>query len=144
MFNGTYSPSIGRPTSLVKDIGEKMVKNHRDLYAPQPMENAIGDEVRFPPKETLRTYGPEPSPEYPSAREHLDDLFKALELLEMETSALFAQIDNALAEVTETDCEPRPGPRISNSNLTYRIAHAADLIDELTNRVNLIRRRVTL
>jgi hypothetical protein len=107
-------------------------------------KNAIGDEVKFPPKETLRTYGEEPTPDYPGASQLLDDLFKTIESLEMETSALIAQINDVLSEVSETQCEIRPGPRISNSNLTYRIAHAADLIDELANRVNLIRRRVTL
>lgn len=113
-------------------------------YVPK---NAFGDEVRFPPKETLRTgqpeLGPEPTPEYPSATQHLDNLFKALEVLEMESSALFAQIDSALSE-EGPQCEPVAGPRISNSNLTYRIAHATDLIDFLTHRVNNIRRRVTL
>jgi hypothetical protein len=112
------------------------------------LKTSICDEVGFPPKETLRTgtpeIGPEPNPEYPTATQLLDELFHSIETLEMETSALYAQIDRALAEVTETQIEPRPGPRISNSNLTYRIARAADLIDEITNRVNLIRRRVTI
>ena len=111
-------------------------------------KTAICDEVGFTPKQTLRTdtteIGPEPNPEYPTATQLLDELFLSIETLEMETSALFSQLERALSEVTETQIEPRPGPRISNSNLTYRIAHAADLIDEITNRINLIRRRVTI
>jgi hypothetical protein len=121
--------------------------NKMSGYVPK---NAIGDEVKFPPKETLAIpkqpeIGPEPSPEYPTATQHLDNLFNALELLEMETSALFAQIDNALAE-EGPQCEPVASPRISNSNsnLTYRIANATDLVELLTYRVNSIRRRITL
>lgn len=120
--NGTYSPKMGRPVNDVNYIRES-------LSTPKTMRTEIG---------------PEPTPDYPTSTDLLDDLHKSIEMLEMETSALFAQIDRALAEVTETQCEPRPGPRISNSNLTYRIAYAADLIDELANRVNLIRRRVTI
>lgn len=124
--NGTYSPKMGRPVNDVNYIRESMT-------------------MGVTPKTTLRELGPEQVTSRPcTATELLDDLFKSIELLEMETSGLFAQIDYVLAEVNETQCEPRPGPRVSNSNLTYRIAHAADLIDELTNRVNLIRRRITL
>ena len=121
--NGTYSPKMGRP---VKDVG----------YIREAMST---------PKTTLRELGPEPEATRPcTATELLDDLFKSIESLEMETSGLFAQIDYVLTEVNETQCQPMPGPRVSSSVLTYRIAHAADLIDELTNRVNRIRNRITL
>lgn len=144
--NGTYNPKMGRPVNDVNYIRESMTpKQAARGCVPK---NAIGDEVEFPPKETLRTgprtIGPEPKPEYPTADELLSQLYGSIEMLEVETSGLFAQIDRALADVSETQCQPRPGPRISNSNLTYRIAGAIDAIDELANRVNLIRNRITL
>lgn len=122
--NGTYSPKMGRPVNDVNYIRESMA-------VPQP-------------KTTLRELGPEQDATRPStATELLDDLFKSIESLEMETAGLFAQIDYVLTEGPE-QCQPMPGPRTSSSVLTYRIAHAADLIDELTNRVNRIRNRITL
>lgn len=121
--NGTYSPKMGRPVNDVNYIRESMA-------VPQP-------------KTLAREIGPEPEQSLPSATELLDDLFKAIECLEMETAGLFAQIDYVLTEGPE-QCQPMPGPRASSSVLTYRIGHAADLIDELTSRVNRIRNRVTL
>ncbi len=107
-------------------------------------KNAICDEGGFPQRETLRTeLGPEPDQKCPTATELMDDLFKAIELLEMETAGLIARIDYVLTE-DSPQCEPVPGPRVSTSVITYRIAHAADLIDDLTRRVNNIRRRITL
>lgn len=120
------------------------VKKAAEYYEPK---NAIGDEVRFPPKETLRTgpaIGPEPEVSRPAtATELLEDLFKSIESLEMETAALIHQIDFVLTE-DSPQIEPVPGPRVSTSVITYRIAHAADLIDEMARRVNNIRRRITL
>ncbi len=123
--NGTYSPKMGRPVNDVNYIRESMSL-----------------------RETLRTgpqdIGPEPETSRPStATELMDDLFKAIELLEMETAGLIAQIDYVLTE-DSPQCQPIPGPRVSTSVITYRIAHAADLIDDLTRRVNNIRNRVTL
>lgn len=110
--------------------------------------NAVGDEVKFPLKENLRygqpELGPEPQMQYPSTNDLLDQLFQALEILDQETTAMHVQLDRALADVSETQCEPRPGPRISNSNITYRVAAAADAVDEISNRIGLLRRRITL
>lgn len=122
--NGTYNPRIGRPVNDVNYIRESM---------------AIPKQ-----KETLRTeIGREPEHNYPTATELLDDLFKAIECLEMETADLIARIDYVLTE-DSLQCQPVPGPRVSTSVLTYRIGHAADLIDELTRRVTNIKLRVTL
>lgn len=121
--NGTYSPKMGRPVNDVNYIRESMA-------VPQP-------------KTLAREVGPEPEQPLLSATELLDDLFKSIELLEMETVGLFLQIDLVLTE-DGPQCQPMPGPRVSSSVLTYRIAHAADLIDELTGRVNRIRNRITL
>ncbi len=122
--NGTYNPRIGRPVNDVNYIRESM---------------AIPKQ-----KETLRTeIGPELDQKLPTATGLLDDLFKAIESLEMETASLIQQIDFVLTE-DGPQCQPVPGPRTSSSVLTYRIAHAADLVDELAIRVNRIRNRITL
>ena len=122
--NGTYSPKMGRPVNDVNYIRESM---------------SLRETLRTGPQEI----GPEPEQKYPTATELMDDLYKAIELLEMETAGLIQRIDFVLTE-DSPQCEPIPGPRVSTSVITYRIAHAADLIDDLTRRVNNIRRRITL
>ena len=126
------------------------INDYRDRgYAPMPKQEAVYEErLQCEPKMSRRTMvgQPEIGPEsetYPTATEMLDDLFKTIESLEMETASLFARIDTVLTE-DGPECNPTTGPRVSTSVLTYRIGHAADLIDELTRRIRRINRRVTL
>ena len=127
------------------------INDYRDRgYAPMPKQEAVYEErLQCEPKMSRRTMvgqpeiGPESETTYPTATEMLDDLFKTIESLEMETASLFARIDTVLTE-DGPECNPTTGPRVSTSVLTYRIGHAADLIDELTRRIRRINRRVTL
>lgn len=130
------------------------INSYRDrgerAYAPTPKQEAVYEErLQCEPRPKMSRagdraeIGPESETTYPTATEMLDDLFKTIESLEMETASLFARIDTVLTE-DGPECNPTTGPRVSTSVLTYRIGHAADLIDELTRRIRRINRRVTL
>lgn len=127
------------------------INDYRDRGYPEPTKQSNYYEERLqcePRPKMSRDYerteiGPESEAPLPTATVMLDELFKTIESLEMETASLFARIDTVLTE-DGPECHPTPGPRVSTSVLTYRIGHAADLIDELTRRIRRINHRVTL
>ena len=72
-----------------------------------------------------------------------------LDQLDVCLQELKEQIDimnNMLAGVLTPDFEgnPVPGPRISSSNLTSRIAAQADFVDDLTRTISNIKGRLSV
>jgi hypothetical protein len=152
MFNGTYSPSKGRPTSLVKDIGEKMVKNHRDLHAPQPVmskvpENAIGDEVKFAPREV---YAREPKryTDVPQTEQvyTINDALCNTDNMLAELIARIARLHNKLSPVLQSspECDENQAPVVSSSPVMERIHEQLRILTMLNVEVERMIGNITL
>ena len=124
MYNGNYNPENGRPTNLVGDIREKMNPVRNDVYrergAPVPQVD-ITDK---------------------KAWQFLDELDVSLQELKEQIDLM----NNMLSGVLRPDYEdgPVPGPRVSSSNLTSRIAAQADFVDDLTRTICNIRDRLSV
>ena len=116
--NGTYNPKMGRPTTVVNHIRENM--------------------------STRAEIGPEQDCVYPTVQDLLTDAHKAIEILTMEIAGLNEQIEGILCLESPQTSQPCPGPRVCNSNISQQVGSLVDKIEELTDRVNRIRRRVVL
>ena len=118
--NGTYDPIKGRPVNVVNRIRESM---------------SLREEPEAPPEMQTDVF--------PTVQDVIVETQKSIEILNEQINALAERIKSILCEESP-HTSPVPGPRISNSPLACQIAYLADTVDDLSDKVERIRHRVTL